>query len=85
MNEEKKQPRAWYVRTKDGYTYKIIADFVEHDFDEKVVYFKKRLEDQQDSNPPYGNLYVVAFFPFDEVKFCGVEGFLFSSATIKGG
>lgn len=31
MEEEKKQPRAWYIKTKDGYTYKIIADFIEYD------------------------------------------------------
>ena len=85
LEEEKKQRRPWYVRTKDGYTYKIIADFVEQDFDDKVVYFKKRLENPEDPDPPYNNVYVVAFFPFEEVKFCGIEGFLFSAATIKGG
>ena len=41
MEEEKKQPRAWYVRTKDGYTYKIIADFIEYDQEDRVIYFKK--------------------------------------------
>lgn len=75
MEEEKKQPRPWYVKTKDGYTYKIIADFIEYDQDDKIIYFKKKLENQPD--PPKDNIYVIALFPFDEVRFCGIDGFIY--------
>lgn len=76
--EEKKQYRAWYIMTKDHYTYKIIADIIEYEQDEKVIYFKKKLDNQPE--PTYDNMYVVAFFPFDEVKFCGVDGFIYVGA-----
>lgn len=76
--EEKKQYRAWYIMTKDHYTYKIIADIIEYEQDEKVIYFKKKLDDQP--KPTYDNMHVVAFFPLDEVKFCGIDGFIYVGA-----
>lgn len=71
---EEKKPRDWFIRTKDGYTYRIIADFVEYDEEDRIVYFKKRLDNQP--GPKHEDIFVVALFPFDEVKFCGIDGFI---------
>lgn len=80
---KRKTPRPWFVMLKDGYVFKVIADFVMYDQDENVLYFKKRLVNQP--NPSYdgSDNYVVALFPFSDVKLCGIDGYLFTSDLVR--
>lgn len=76
--EETKKRRAYYVRTKGKYTYKIIADYLEYDCDElegKILYFKKHFEGQDNGNG--SDIFIVAFFKAEDVEFVGLEGCIF--------
>ena len=84
MNEEppKKQRKKYYIKTKTGYLYSIIADYMEYEDSNdgnNMVLFYKDLPGQ--INETTGKtLWIVAMIKAKDLELVGLESFIFTGS-----